>query len=124
LKLAQLEEFVNNLPLGINHVIGERGANLSGGQRQRLGLARGLYTKPELLVLDEATSALDGTTEANITEMLRNLRGKITLFVIAHRLTTIRDSERIIYLEDGTIAAEGNFAFIQKIVPNFAPDAK
>jgi len=122
LKLAQLEEFVKNLPLGIDHPIGERGANLSGGQRQRLGLARGLYTKPKLLVLDEATSALDGTTEANITEMLRNLRGEITLFVIAHRLTTIRDSERIIYLEDGKIRAEGNFIQIQNLVPNFAPE--
>lgn len=122
LKSAQLEEFVKNLPLGIRHQIGERGANLSGGQRQRLGLARGLYTKPKLLVLDEATSALDGATEANVTETLRNLRGKITLFVIAHRLTTIRDSERIIYLEKGKIRAEGNFTQIQNLVPDFAPE--
>jgi len=122
LKLAQLDEFVAELPLQINHQIGERGANLSGGQRQRLGLARGLYTKPKLLVLDEATSALDGNTEANITEMLQALRGDITLFVIAHRLSTIQGADRIIYLESGGILAEGNFEEVKSKVPNFAPE--
>lgn len=122
LKLAQLDDFVANLPQQLNHQIGERGANLSGGQRQRLGLARGLYSKPKLLVLDEATSALDGNTEANITDMLRSLRGEITLFVIAHRLSTIQDAERIIYLDSGTILAEGNFTEVRNKVPNFAPE--
>ncbi|CAN2170520.1 SunT ABC-type bacteriocin/lantibiotic exporters, contain an N-terminal double-glycine peptidase domain [Candidatus Nanopelagicaceae bacterium] len=122
LNAAQLDNFVKTLPMQLNHQIGERGANLSGGQRQRLGLARGLYTKPKLLVLDEATSALDGDTEANITQMLHSLRGEITLFVIAHRLSTIKDAERIIYLEQGQIIAEGDFSQIQIQVPNFAPE--
>jgi ABC-type bacteriocin/lantibiotic exporter with double-glycine peptidase domain len=122
LNAAHLDNFVKTLPMQLNHQIGERGSNLSGGQRQRLGLARGLYTKPKLLVLDEATSALDGDTEANITQMLHSLRGKITLFVIAHRLSTIRDAERIIYLEKGQIIAEGDFSQIQNQVPNFAPE--
>ena len=90
LRAAQLEQFVKNLPEGLDHVIGERGTNLSGGQRQRLGLARGLFTQPKILVLDEATSALDGKTESSITEMLLGLRGSITLIVIAHRLSTIQ----------------------------------
>lgn len=122
LRSAELEEFVKNLPLQLNHLIGERGVNLSGGQRQRLGLARGLYSKPKLLVLDEATSALDGNTESNITEMLHSLRGEITLFVIAHRLSTIQDAARIIYLESGEIIAEGDFNYIKGKVPNFAPE--
>jgi len=122
LRSAQLEQFVSSLPLELEHPIGERGANLSGGQRQRLGLARGLYTKPKLLVLDEATSALDGDTEANVTQMLHSLRGEITLFVIAHRLSTIKDAERIIYLEKGKIIAEGTFSEVQSLVPNFAPE--
>jgi ABC-type multidrug transport system fused ATPase/permease subunit len=122
LRSAQLDRFVLSLPQELNHPIGERGANLSGGQRQRLGLARGLYTKPKLLVLDEATSSLDGDTEAGITQMLHSLRGEITLFVIAHRLSTIKDAERIIYIEKGKIIAEGTFSDLQKIVPNFAPE--
>ncbi len=122
LQSAHLDYFVSSLPQKLQHPIGERGVNLSGGQRQRLGLARGLYTKPKLLVLDEATSALDGDTEASITQMLHSLRGEITLFVIAHRLSTIQDAERIIYIENGKIIAEGNFSELQKLVPNFAPE--
>ena len=122
LRAAQLEEFVRNLPMQIDHQIGERGVNLSGGQRQRLGLARGLYSNPKLLVLDEATSALDGNTEAGITEMLYSLRGKITLLVIAHRLSTIKDAERIIYLDKGKIIAEGNFLEVSRKVPGFSPE--
>jgi len=119
LRAAHLDNFVSQLPEGILHVIGERGTNLSGGQRQRLGLARGLFTKPKILVLDEATSALDGQTEAGITEMLLGLRGSITLIVIAHRLSTIRDAERILYLKGGVVAAEGSFAEVENLIPEF-----
>lgn len=119
LKAAHLDDFVAELPEGINHIIGERGTNLSGGQRQRLGLARGLFTKPKILVLDEATSALDGQTEANITEMLLGLKGSITLIVIAHRLSTIQEVERILFLKDGVIAAEGTFAEVERVIPEF-----
>ena len=119
LQSAHLDSFVRQLPGGINHIIGERGTNLSGGQRQRLGLARGLFTKPRILVLDEATSALDGQTEASITEMLHGLKGSITLIVIAHRLSTIQDVERILFLKDGTIAAEGTFEEVERLIPEF-----
>jgi ABC-type multidrug transport system fused ATPase/permease subunit len=119
LNAAHLDDFVRQLPEGINHVIGERGTNLSGGQRQRLGLARGLFTKPKILVLDEATSALDGQTEASITEMLLGLRGSITLIIIAHRLSTIQEVERILFLKDGLIAAEGTFKEVEKLIPEF-----
>jgi ABC-type multidrug transport system fused ATPase/permease subunit len=119
LRAAHLDAFVRELPEGIDHVIGERGTNLSGGQRQRLGLARGLFTNPKILVLDEATSALDGQTEANITEMLLGLRGSITLIVIAHRLSTIQEAERILFLKDGKIAAEGTFEEVERLIPEF-----
>lgn len=119
LRSAQLEAFVSQLSNGINHEIGERGTNLSGGQRQRLGLARALYSKPSILVLDEATSALDGQTESGVTEMLLELRGEVTLIVIAHRLTTIQEAQRIIFIKDGAIAAEGSFAEVERIIPEF-----
>ena len=119
LRAAHLDSFVSQLPGGINHIIGERGTNLSGGQRQRLGLARGLFTKPKILVLDEATSALDGQTEANITEMLLGLKGSMTLIVIAHRLSTIQDVERVVFLKEGVIAAEGTFLEVEALIPEF-----
>lgn len=119
LKASHLDEFVAELPEGINHIIGERGTNLSGGQRQRLGLARGLFSNPRILVLDEATSALDSPTEANITEMLLGLNGKMTLIVIAHRLSTIKDAKRVIFLKEGAIFAEGTFGEVEALVPEF-----
>jgi ABC-type bacteriocin/lantibiotic exporter with double-glycine peptidase domain len=119
LRSAQLEDFVNQLPSGINHEIGERGTNLSGGQRQRLGLARALYSKPSILVLDEATSALDGQTESGVTEMLLELKGQVTLIVIAHRLSTIQEAQRVIFIKEGAIAAEGSFAEVERMIPEF-----
>jgi ABC-type multidrug transport system fused ATPase/permease subunit len=119
LKASQLDEFVSQLEGGIHHLIGERGTNLSGGQRQRLGLARGLFTQPQLLVLDEATSALDSQTEAGITEMLVGLKGSITLIVIAHRLSTIKDASRVIYIRDGELAAEGSYEDVEREVSEF-----
>jgi ABC-type multidrug transport system fused ATPase/permease subunit len=119
LRSAQLEVFVSQLSNGINHEIGERGTNLSGGQRQRLGLARALYSKPSILVLDEATSALDGQTESGVTEMLLELRGEVTLIVIAHRLSTIQEAQRVIFIKEGAIAAEGSFAEVERIIPEF-----
>ena len=89
LKAAQLTEFVSSLPDGVNTVIGENGVRLSGGQRQRLGVARALYGDPELLVMDEATSALDDDTERALISALDELRGKLTIVTIAHRLSTV-----------------------------------
>lgn len=109
LREAQLEEFVESLPDGLNTSIGERGVRLSGGQRQRIGIARALFTDPELIILDEATSALDNETEAAIMDAINALHGKKTLIIIAHRLTTIEECDMVYRVENGQIVTEHNF---------------
>lgn len=101
LQLAQAEEFVRALPDGLDTVIGDNGVKLSGGQRQRLGIARALYRQPELLILDEATSALDHETEAAFVAALESLHGRMTLLVIAHRLSTVEKCDQVVRLERG-----------------------
>lgn len=101
LKEAQLNEFIEQLPDGINTEIGDRGVKLSGGQRQRIGIARALYRNPEVLVLDEATSALDNDTEKEVMEAIDSLHGTRTLIVIAHRLTTIQNCDEIYEVGNG-----------------------
>jgi ABC-type multidrug transport system fused ATPase/permease subunit len=103
LALSRLDEFVNNQPLGLETQVGDRGVNLSGGQRQRLGIARAMLTQPQLLVLDEATSALDSETESEFVEALQQLRGKVTLVVIAHRLSTLASANVIYQMREGTL---------------------
>lgn len=103
LQEAQLEEFVKSLPEGLDTSIGERGVRLSGGQRQRIGIARALFTDPELIILDEATSALDNETEAAIMDAINALHGKKTLIIIAHRLTTIEECDIVYRVENGEI---------------------
>ena len=98
---AQLAEFIRQLPDGLNTIVGERGIKFSGGQRQRIALARALYANPEILVLDEATSALDNETEAAVMESIERLQGLKTLIIIAHRITTIRNCDKIFKIEDG-----------------------
>ena len=100
---AQLKEFIDSLPNGMDTVVGERGIRLSGGQRQRIGIARALYKMPELLVLDEATSALDNDTEKAVMQAIEHLYGKITMLVIAHRLTTIEKCDEVYKLDKETI---------------------
>lgn len=119
IEIAQLKEFVSGLPEGLESKVGDRGTALSGGQRQRLGIARALFTKPKLLVLDEATSALDGETEANISAAISALKGDVTVILIAHRLSTVRDADKVVYLEGGRIVAEGTFDEVRNSVPNF-----
>lgn len=109
LEQAQLLDLVASLPAGLDTTIGDRGVRLSGGQRQRIGIARALYREPRLLVLDEATSALDNETERRITETLTALHGDITMVIIAHRLSTVRDSDQIIMLDKGNVIATGTF---------------
>lgn len=104
--------------------IGERGLALSGGQRQRLGIARALYGNPLILVLDEATSALDTKTESLVTEAIRGLKGEVTIVSVAHRLSTIRDSDLVCFMQDGTIADRGAFDELVARVPNFAEQAQ
>lgn len=106
LEEAQLAEFVRGLPKGLDTEIGERGVRLSGGQRQRIGIARVLYSNPELLIFDEATSALDNETEAAIMESINALRGKKTMIIIAHRLTTIEECDLVYRVEGGKICRE------------------
>lgn len=106
LEEAQLKEFVEGLPEGLDTVIGERGIRLSGGQRQRIGIARALYPNPELLFFDEATSALDTETEAAIMESINRLHGRKTLVIIAHRLATIAECDLVYRVGDGKIVRE------------------
>jgi ABC-type multidrug transport system fused ATPase/permease subunit len=119
LKTAQLFDFVETLPQGLDTFVGDRGSQLSGGQRQRLGIARALFTKPKLLVLDEATSALDGQTEHEFTTALEAIKATTTLILIAHRLSSIKHAEKLIYLEDGKVMAEGTFEEVRTAVPSF-----
>lgn len=100
---AQLEKFIEELPEGINTVVGERGVRLSGGQRQRIGIARALYCNPSILILDEATSALDNDTEKAVMDAINNLQGKKTIIVIAHRLSTIKNCDEIYEVREGVI---------------------
>lgn len=103
LEEAQIKDFVRSLPEGLDTMVGERGVRLSGGQRQRIGIARALYDDPEILVLDEATSALDNETETAVMEAIDNLMGKKTLIIIAHRLTTLRNCQKIFKVEGGGV---------------------
>ncbi len=107
LRDANAWDFVRALPEGMETHIGERGARLSGGQRQHLAIARALIRNPRVLILDEATSALDTESEALIQEALRRLMKSRTTFVVAHRLSTIRNADRIVVLEDGQIVEIG-----------------
>ena len=109
IRLAQLEDVVRELPAGLDTIVGERGVRLSGGQRQRLGLARALYTRPTVLILDEATSNLDTATEQRIVDTLAELRRGLTTILVTHRISTVRDCDRILYLERGTIRVAGTF---------------
>ncbi|XP_060085374.1 protein glycosylation K-like [Ylistrum balloti] len=119
LKLAQLDEFVQELPDQLETNIGESGVNLSGGQRQRIGIARALYPNPEILVLDEATSALDNKTENDFVNSLYNLKYRITQIIIAHRLTTVKDCDLIYVLEHGKIVGEGTYQQLSRNNPYF-----
>ena len=124
LEISQLKSYVSSLPLGANTLVGERGGNLSGGQRQRVGIARAMFTKPKLLVMDEATSALDGQTESEISEAIQSLKGRVTLILIAHRLSTVMTADQVIYLEEGRIRAQGTFLEVRREVPDFDKQAK
>jgi ABC-type multidrug transport system fused ATPase/permease subunit len=123
LKLAHLDEYIQKLPDGLFTLVGEKGSRLSGGQRQRLGIARALFTKPKLLVLDEATSALDGETEADIAEAIKSLKGKVTVLLIAHRLSSVRNADKIIFMSQGEIKAFGSFDEVRKQAPDFDKQA-
>ena len=118
LYLSQLNTNLHsNDPL--NFEITDRGSNLSGGQLQRLGIARALYSDPKVILLDEATSALDGQTEAAISETINLLKGNVTVLMIAHRLSSVRNADKVIYVDKGRIQASGTFTEVRNSVPNF-----
>jgi len=109
LKSAQLWDFVDGLPNKTHTIVGERGVRVSGGQRQRIGIARALYHEPQVLVLDEATSSLDIDTENEVMSAIRALQGFKTIFIVAHRLSTVQHCDRLYRIEDAQIIAEGSF---------------
>lgn len=117
---AQLDDVVAALPEGVDTEVGERGARLSGGQRQRLGIARALYRQPRFLFLDEATSALDNETERRLTSTLESLSRDITVIVVAHRLSTVKNADRLAFLEEGRVVAQGTFEEVQQLSPTFS----
>jgi ABC-type multidrug transport system fused ATPase/permease subunit len=119
LKVAQLNDFINELPDQLEQQMGDRGTRISGGQRQRLGIARAVFTAPKLLVLDEATSALDGETEANISDAIQKFGDGVTVIMIAHRLSTVLAADRVIYMDKGRVVAQGTFEDVRKSVPDF-----
>ena len=124
LKIARLDDFVKSLPNHLVTHVGDRGTRLSGGQRQRLGIARALITNPKLLILDEATSSLDGVTESEISESLRGLKGQVTLIVIAHRLSTVVNADRIYFMEKGVVKGVGTFEELKRNHPEFLTQAE
>jgi ATP-binding cassette subfamily C protein len=108
-KSAQLTELVASLPEGLDTLVGERGVRLSGGQRQRVGIARALYHNPEVWVMDEATAALDNQTEAGVMEAVEKLSGEKTLIMIAHRLSTVKNCDRLYFMSEGQIIDSGTY---------------
>ncbi len=115
IKAAQLDEFIEGLPEGIHTMVGERGVRLSGGQRQRIGIARALYHDPHVLVLDEATSSLDSDTEQAVMDAVNLLHGEKTILIVAHRLTTLKNCDRIYKLEKGKLVESYN---TKKVISN------
>jgi ATP-binding cassette, subfamily B, beta-glucan exporter len=119
-RMADAHEFIVRQPKGYDTLIGERGTTLSGGQRQRLAIARALLKNPPILILDEATSALDAATEARVGKALKTLMAGRTTFVIAHRLSTVRDADEILVFDNGRIVERGNFSSLLAREGHFA----
>ena len=110
--LAYLDDFIESLPEGYNTIVGEGGVSLSGGQKQRLAIARALLLKTEILLFDEATSALDNQTQMKIQKAIHNLKGEYTILMIAHRLSTVIDCDKIFVIDDGKVEAVGNHSYL------------
>ncbi len=121
---ASLREFITNAPAGLDTQVGEIGSKISGGERQRIGIARALLTNPKLLILDEATSSLDGETEAEIAAAIQSIKGDVTVVMIAHRLSTVRNADFVLYLENGRVMSLGTFEEVRAAIPNFDTQAK
>ena len=118
-KMAKLDEFVSTLPLGLDTGVGERGVQLSGGQLQRVGIARALYTNPEIIIFDEATSNLDRISEKLIMETISSLGKSTTIVMIAHRLSTVKKCDNIFLLNNGQVEDSGDYQYLIKNNPKF-----
>jgi ABC-type multidrug transport system fused ATPase/permease subunit len=121
---ADLTEYLDKDAQILDVNIGDEGGKLSGGQRQRIGIARALLTNPKILVMDEATSSLDAQTEDNIVETISKIKDKCIVIVVAHRLATVRKADIVIYMQDGQIKAQGSFAKVRELVPDFETQAQ
>ena len=119
-----LDDLIKNLPNGLDTKIDSIGNRLSGGELQRISIARALYLNAKLIVLDEGTSSLDGNTEKYVTDYLFSLKGKVTIIIVAHRLSSIKMADTIYYLEEGEIKGSGRFNVLQESLPNFAAQVK
>jgi ABC-type multidrug transport system fused ATPase/permease subunit len=117
---ANLDGLIKKLPNGVDTELSNLGGILSGGEKQRIALARALYFKPKFLVIDEGTSALDYTSEKLITDSLMSLEGDVTIIIVAHRITTIKNIDKIYFLGGNRIIGSGNYNSLQKTVPEFA----
>ncbi|MBO6518901.1 MAG: ATP-binding cassette domain-containing protein [Rhodospirillales bacterium] len=120
IRMAQLHDVVEQLPLGVNTLVGEQGTRLSAGQRQRVGIARALYRDPAVLVLDEATATLDNETEREINKAIEALSGLKTIIIIAHRLSTVKGCDNLIILDKGQVSGEGTFDSLRETNKTFA----
>ena len=116
---AQICDFIDSMPQGFDSLVGERGVRLSGGQRQRIGIARALYKEASVLVLDEATSALDNSTERLVVDAINGLSRDLTVLMIAHRLSTVRNCDTILELEHGRLVAQGTYDHLLETSPSF-----
>jgi ABC-type bacteriocin/lantibiotic exporter with double-glycine peptidase domain len=125
-EVLELSQFYSNTESGnlLNYEVTDKGTNLSGGQLQRLGIARALYSNPKVIVLDEATSALDGQTEEAISKTINSLKGMATVILIAHRLSSVRKADQIVYVEGGNLIAKGTISEVRRLVPNFETQAQ
>jgi ABC-type multidrug transport system fused ATPase/permease subunit len=120
LEKSHADDFIKNLPEGLDTIIGEQGKMLSGGQRQRLAIARALAQKTSILILDEPTSALDAASEEKVQSSIQKLHGELTILIIAHRLSTIRHADKIVYLEDGRLMGYGKHSKLIKTLPAYS----
>jgi ATP-binding cassette subfamily C protein len=124
LEKANLLDDILAMSNRLNEVVGERGTRLSGGQRQRLGIARALYTNPQMIIFDEATSSLDPITEKSVTDAIYNKKSGVTLIVIAHRLSTVKHADLVLLLDQGRLIAQGTFNEVRSSAPKFDEQAK
>jgi ATP-binding cassette subfamily C protein len=124
IRLSNLHEFIERLPEGLDTLLSDYGSNISGGEKQRIGIARSLITAPKILVLDEATSALDAQTEFTVQENIQLEQLNLTTITVAHRISTIKHCNLIIYLENGKIVSKGTFSQVKLEVPNFEEQSR